>query len=247
MNSPRLFWIVPALAVTALILTSCDGPDRRAMMEEARHSVPPMAADQAYFDGQIAVHLMLGGTGHEGGMAGGREGGGKNKMTSMKDVNMGEGNFGGGMGGGGMGSGGGMNGDSGRVAHGSQSDTYQGNEGMGHVIDGDEAEPDYVRRRREAEMPGALMRLSLENTSAATVVVEIHDVNSDLGNFAVRPDTITLSPGQTIETDPMLSKLGVDSYSLPVTITLRSGGKTETKTLTLHLVNPANPPSPAQR
>ena len=241
MKSPRPSLILPALTVVALLLTACEGPDRKAMIEEARHSVPPMAGNQTYFDGQIAVHLTLGGNARESGVSGGPAGG-PNKMKGMKDVNMGEGNFGAGPGNAGSGFGNPMGGDSEHTARGSQSGTYQGNPGMGHVIDNDEGEPDHMRRRREAEMPGALMQLRLENTSAATVVVEIRDVISDLGNFAVRPSTVTLGPGQTLETDPMLSKLGVDSYSVPVTITLRAGGQTETKTLTLQVVNPSTTP-----
>jgi hypothetical protein len=163
-------------------------------------------------------------------------------MTGINEMNAGENNFGAGRSSGSS-MGPGMGGDSGR---GARSGTYQGNEGMGHVIEADEAEPDYVRRRREAEMPAALLRLQLENTSPATVVVEIRDLNSDLGNFAVRPDTVTLNPRQAVETDPMQSKLGLDSYSVPVTITLRAGGRTETKTLTLHLANPPNSPPPSR-
>ncbi len=247
MKTPRLPLAATALVAVALFLPACEGPNRKAMMEEVRHSIPPMAADETYFDGQIAVHLTLGGIGRDAVGPGGKEIAGSNKMTSMQDLNMGEQNFGsaggGGLGGAAMGSG--MGGDSSR---GSRSGTYQGNEGMGHVLEADESEPEYVRRRRDAEMPGALMRLRLENTSAATVIVEIRDVNSDLGNFAVRPDMVTLLPGHTVETEPMLSKLGVDSYTLPVTITLRAGGKTEAKTLTLKLVNPepATSPLPAR-
>ena len=70
----------------------------------------------------------------------------------------------------------------------------------------------------------------------------MRDLNSELGDFAVRPDKLTVSPGQSEEPDPMQSLLGVDSYSLPVTITLRTAGRTETKVLTLQLVTPAPPP-----
>ena len=234
MKSPLLSLCAPLLGVAALLLAACDGPDRHAMLEEARHSIPPMAAHESYFDGQVLVHLTLAGNTRDVHIAGERIGGDKGKMSGLADINMGEGNFGAG------GTGSALGGESsGLTKHGSGSGTYQGNAGMNHINEADESEPEYVRRRRDAEMPPALMRLQLENTSQATVIVQIRDLNSDLGNFAVRPDTVTLLPGQTIETDPMQSKLGVDSFNLPVTISLRAGGQTETKVLTLRPVDPA--------
>jgi hypothetical protein len=101
-------------------------------------------------------------------------------------------------------------------------------------------------------MPPAMLRLHLTNTTAGTVVVEVREVNSELGNFAVRPDKLTMAPGESAAPDPMQSLLGLDTYSLPVTITLRTGGQTETKVLTLRQVEPAEatpppsaPPPPA--
>ena len=98
-------------------------------------------------------------------------------------------------------------------------------------------------------MPPAVLRLRLENTSANALEVEVRDLNSQLGDFAVRPDKLTVMPGQSEEPDPMESLLGVDSYTLPVTITLRSAGRSETKVLILQLVKPpavpgAPPPNP---
>jgi len=89
-----------------------------------------------------------------------------------------------------------------------------------------------------------VLRLRLENITAYAMDVEVRDVNSELGDFAVRPDKLTLQPGQSEEPDPMESLLGLDTYSLPVTITLRSAGRTETKVLTLQLVTPAPDASP---
>lgn len=98
-----------------------------------------------------------------------------------------------------------------------------------------------------SNMPPAMMRLRLENTTASAIDVEVIGLDSELGDFAVRPDKLTLQPGQSAEPDPMESLLGVDTYSLPVTITLRTAGHTETKVLTLQLVKPApgtQPPVP---
>ncbi len=269
MKTPRLPLIASLLALaTLLLLAACEGPDRKELMNEIRHSVPPMAADQAYFDGLIICRITLGSNvagaayfgGHDGqsgkmkgitttAMGETKFGSGTNMLDSASGGGMGGGmggNMGGGMGGSapGMGNSGGSE----SKIHAEHSGTYQGNQGMNHIADDDEGESPAARRAREAQMPPALLRMQLENPSAATVVVEIREVNSDLGNFAVRPDTVTLAPGQAIEVEPMQSLLGVDSYSLPVSITLRAGGQTQSKILTLRPVAPATgtPPPPAK-
>ena len=255
MKTPRLPLTVPLLALAALLFAACEGPDRKEMMNEVRHSVPPMAANQTYFDGQIVCRITLGSNVAGAALFGGHDGM-SGKMNGISNTAMGESKFGtnssmgGGMGGGmsggatEMGSSGG--GES--KIHAEHSGTYQGNVGMNHIADEDEGESNAARRAREAQMPPALLRLQLENPSAATVVVQIREVNSDLGNFAVRPDTVTLAPGQAVEVEPMQSLLGVDSYSLPVSITLRAGGQTQSKILTLRPVTfaPAATPPPAK-
>ena len=259
MNTPRLPLRATLLALAILLFAACEtGPDRKALMDEVRHSVPPMAADDKFFDGQIICRLSL--ASNVGGAAifGGHESGGaSSKMTAFKG-NEGENNFGGGgsMSGGGSGMGGGMaaapemetntSDESRRKA--AKGGTYQGNQGMSHISDENDAESPAARRAREAQMPPALLRLRLENTGGATLVIEIRDVNSELGNFAIRPDTVTLDAGQSIEVDPMQSMLGVESYALPVTVTLRAAGQTQTKVLTLRPIaqTPAAT-SPAQK
>ena len=220
MKPPRLLLRASLCAAGALLFAACEShPDRHAMMEEARHSVPPMEANEPFFDGAIIAHLTLGsdsgasgepgdesdkGGGHQGG-GGGRHGGGR----------------------------GGMGGGSGRGMR--QSDDQSGG---GAVAAGS---------MHASAMPPAVLRLRLENTTATAVEVEVRDLNSELGDFAVRPDKLTIMPGQSEEPDPMESLLGVDTYTLPVTITLRSAGRTETKVLTLQLVKPApgvSPPNP---
>jgi len=260
------------LALAVLLLVACEGPDRKALMDEVRHSVPPMAANETYFDGEIIVRISLGSNVEGAALFGGHDGM-SSKMTSFKGTE-GETNFGGGMGGMGGDMGGGASGAPGGGAgngagygngssagsgpvnttpemvddHGEKSETtghavrhstYQGNQGMNHIADENDSESPGARRAREAQMPPALLRLRLENPSAATVIVEIREVNSELGNFAIRPDTVTLAPGQVLEVEPMQSLLGVESYALPVTITLRAGGQTQSKILTLRPIAPA--------
>ena len=219
MKPPRLP-ICASLCAATFLFAACESrPDRHAMMEEARHSVPPMAANEPFFDGSIIAHLTLGSdvgasgeAGDESDKGGGRPSGG------------GGGRHGGGHGG--MGRGMRQSGDQ-----------YGGGSGAGSGS------------MHASAMPPAVLRLRLENTTANPLDVEVRDLNSELGNFAVRPDKLTIAPGQSEEPDPMESLLGVDTYTLPVTITLRSGTRAETKILTLQLVKQtavpvASPPNP---
>lgn len=206
----------PALAV--LLFAGCESrPDRHAMMEEARHSVPPMAASEPFFDGAIVAHLTLAGD------TGGPGGSGGDSDTGSGRTDASGGRHGGGRGGMGGGSGHGrrQSGDDGADSGGAKSATSM----------------------RASAMPVARLRLRVENTTAAAVEVEVRGLDSELGNFAVRPDKLAVMPGQSEEPDPMESLLGVDTYSLPVTLTLRLAGRTESKVVTLQLVKPA-PPAP---
>jgi hypothetical protein len=240
------------LPLATLLLAACESkPDRHAMMEEARRAVPPMAASDTFFNGAIAARLTLGsaldngGAGRVGGTEGldGRRGGGGLRGGARSEMTAG-------MGASGMSEG--RYGD--RGVGGTAGDTMRSSsEGapmMGNAPDRRMAAT--AIRPSESRMPPALMRLRLENTTAAAVVVEVREINSELGNFAVRPDKLTLAPGESAAPDPMQSLLGLDTYSLPVTVTLRLGGQTETKVLTLHQVAPADvapppsaPPPPA--
>ena len=209
MMPPRLR--APLLTLAALLLASCESrPDRHAMMEEARHSVPPMAADEPFFNGTVIAHLTLRGDAGSGGQ-------GDDTETA-----------GGGSRGGSRGGGGG-----GRRGGGSRGGMRQSGSDTSGTSDSG-ASPSMHR----SAMPAAFLRLRLENTTAAAIEIEVRDLDSALGDFAVRPDKLTVMPGQSDEPDPMESLLGLDSYDLPVTVTLRISGKTETKVLTLHLVNP---------
>lgn len=95
---------------------------------------------------------------------------------------------------------------------------------------------DLVRRARAqraagSPMPPVTIRLKLENRGAEPVEVDLLEVNSDLGNFAVRPTKLTLAPGQTGETEPMVSQLGVTSDEIPMKVALRTAGKKETQVI----------------
>lgn len=83
-------------------------------------------------------------------------------------------------------------------------------------------------------LPPVTTRLKLENRGKETLEIEILEVNSDLGNFAVRPAKISVAPGQTAEPDPMISQLGVTSDEIPVKVTLKkAGGAAQSQVVTV--------------
>jgi hypothetical protein len=95
-------------------------------------------------------------------------------------------------------------------------------------------------RRGESPIPPIVMWLQLTSAASNPLNVGIIDFKSDLGSFAVQPEQIALTPGQSVEAEPMLSRLGVTSLKIPVTVTLRLNGKTETHVLTLQPVDSAD-------
>ncbi|MDB6127978.1 MAG: hypothetical protein JWM35_1874 [Verrucomicrobia bacterium] len=209
------------LPLSLAFFAGCEsGPDRHTM-EETRKSVPSLAANETFFDGRISTRLTLGSSLAEK-QESGKDSGGKSGPGARGGG--GRGRHGGGhRGGGGEDMGGGAR------------------EGGGNY---DANSSEELRARYvDSPMPPAVMRLQLMNTSGETMKVEIRDLNSELGNFATRPDTFTLEAGGTGEPGEMQSLLGVDSLALPVTLTLRVDGKSETKVLTLR---PTAPPADAK-
>jgi hypothetical protein len=101
-----------------------------------------------------------------------------------------------------------------------------------------EAYQEYVRQamaRRAAgsPMPPVTLRVKLENKGTEPMEVEVTEVNSELGNFAVRPPKLTIAPGQTGELDPMISQLGVTNDEIPLKLAIRTGGKRENQVITI--------------
>ncbi len=93
--------------------------------------------------------------------------------------------------------------------------------------------------RAAVNLPPAQLILTLTNHSAATIEVEIAGFDSELGNFAVRPERLTLAPGGTTEPDPMTSRLGVSSQEIPIKVTLVRQGTRDTQILLLRDIPPA--------
>jgi hypothetical protein len=97
-----------------------------------------------------------------------------------------------------------------------------------------EAIKEYVRQamaRRAAgsPMPPVTLRVEFENRTDGPMEIEVTEVNSYLGNFAVRPPKLTLQPGAKGVLDPMISQLGVTSDEIPLKLEIRYGGKKESQ------------------
>jgi hypothetical protein len=92
-------------------------------------------------------------------------------------------------------------------------------------------------------LPPMTLHLILTNLSNDPVTIKMVDFVSDMGNFAVEPEELTIAPGQTGEPTPMVSELGVTSDEMPFKVTLRYGAARETKVFQVRLVHDDAPPA----
>jgi len=88
-----------------------------------------------------------------------------------------------------------------------------------------------------SNLPPAQLKLHLQNTSATDAVsCEVVDFSSSLGNFAVYPSRYQIEVGQTLDSETMTSRLGVEGSDIPVHVALKIHSKVEQKVVTLHLL-----------
>jgi hypothetical protein len=138
------------------------------------------------------------------------------------------------------------------IGHGTEG---QGGAG-GKQKSGKQAPPDYADLDNDqlmayiqakaavgSPMPPVTLRLKIENKAMQTIAVDVLDFESDLGNFAVNPETLSMAPNQTAEPDPMISQLGVTSDEIPIKVSLKSAGKTETQTIVVKSLLGSQPPA----
>lgn len=85
------------------------------------------------------------------------------------------------------------------------------------------------RRAQGSPMPPVTLRVVIENHDTIQLEVEVTDINSELGNFAVRPTKLTIAPGEKGMLDPMVSQLGVTSDEIPLKVAARVAGKKDTQ------------------
>jgi hypothetical protein len=92
-------------------------------------------------------------------------------------------------------------------------------------------------------LPPVTLHLVITNRSAGPLTVSLIDFNSDLGNFALDPDTLTIAPGESAEPTAMVSELGVTADSIPFKVTLKIPGQRESKTVVAHVIALPAPPA----
>ncbi len=97
-------------------------------------------------------------------------------------------------------------------------------------------------RVKESPLPPVALRLRLTNREKTPLEIEFVECNSQLGNFAVQPKTLTIEPEKSGQPDPMISLLGVTAPELPLTISLKLAGQAEKKIITLKPISNAPPP-----
>jgi hypothetical protein len=231
---PSLAWFLAGVALVSF-WAGCESRPERSGHYNGGDSTEPaprpvaMEGTAAFFDGRLAASVSL--TRGIGSAPGDKSGGGSGDNSGGGGSGGGGrgGGMGGGMGGGhgGGGRGGGMGGGMGGGRGGNGGDSSADFEGG-----------DAPRRgggQIGSPMPPVTLCLSLTNKAqdGAPLEVEIVDFESDLGNFALKPDRVSLAPGQTGGPGSVVSRLGVTSAEIPVKVTLRCGGKKETQSVVL--------------
>jgi hypothetical protein len=201
------------LSVLMLGLASCSNGPTRPDDDGNKTPVPRMEARGMFFGGQVEAEVLLARTGAHWGRK--DESGGTGKEDQA-----GGGHF---SGGGGMGGGHRGGGHSG------------GGGAMGGTSDGGPQSPPI----HAINQPGVQLRLRLTNHEAGQIVVEVLDFNSALGDFVVLPEKIVVRPGESVEAEPMVSRLGVGSTEIPLTLRIRIEGKTDQQVLSLKVVEEA--------
>ena len=228
MTHPSRAWLraglAPAALIFVLLAAGCSSepkPGPRGGASVARKPYTPIAGQEEFFSGQILAEIHVG-------------------TDGMPDVKPGEGSPGN-RGGGGGGEGRGRR----RGGGGGQMNVAGGAGGFGGNISGGVPFGEGGSRAPRGGPGGesrfglggggrpVMIHLRFTNHSEVTVELSISDFVSPLGNFAVRPEKLTLEPGQSLETEPMTSQLAGSFTEAMATLVLRTGGKTEKKTLPL--------------
>lgn len=94
-------------------------------------------------------------------------------------------------------------------------------------------------------MPPIVLQIHVTNKTEAPIDVSVTQCDSDLGNFVVMPEKMTVQPHGTVDTERMTSRLGYMGGALPVTVSLKANGKREKQVITLTPIPEpaANPPT----
>ena len=232
--------LIPLSMLIAFFATGCssDQPEHRhGGPGGKRPSAPPLAGKETFFNGQITAELTVG---HGPGFERKPDKEADASDTEPKPHGSG-GGFSMGGGGGGMHAGGGSRGGGGN--------RHRDNDSSGGGDSGGTSDP--VERQQVSSMrhaanpnPPVMIHLRFTNNGATKAELLIADFLSPLGNFVVEPEKLSLEPGQTVEVEPMTSRLDADIASATVTLALRLAGQGEKKNVVLTIVPQATPETP---
>jgi hypothetical protein len=216
----RACLILLVSSVCLLAFTGCLGPGGPdGPKRPGGASLQPRLAAQAIFlDGTLVANLTLEPVIVGGGKAGNGKSGGSSRHPSP-------GGMGGGPPGGGMGGGPG------------------GPPGAGSGPSDDEGPG---MRLPQISAARIALHVTLTNTGKETLNFAVTDVISELGNFAIRPERMSLAPGQAGAIDPLGSVFPATLNELIVEVRVRRAGQTETQTVRLVPASPeaVNPDRP---
>jgi hypothetical protein len=81
--------------------------------------------------------------------------------------------------------------------------------------------------------PRIELRGKFTNHTSAAIVIAVTDVTSALGNFAIRPEKLTLAAGESAEIDPLPALYPDPIDELTVDVRIRYAGKAESHSLRL--------------
>jgi len=217
-----------SLGLLLALATGCSsdpGPGRSAGHAAHHKPVTPLAGEDTFFSGRLIAQLTVGdGIGPAGQPEGDRDGGSRR----------GGGGAHGGPGGGGLSFGGGTGGAHGGNRHERDAGPLAG-EGGGQ---------ESPRPLMGSMAPPVMIHLRFTNLGTDRIQLRIDDFSSPLGNFAVQPEKLTLDPGQSLETEPMSSRLGDSLAETEATLVLRVGDQAEKKVIVLRAV-PTTPKADA--
>jgi hypothetical protein len=186
-----------------------------------------MEARAMFFSGQIEAEVLLGRGGFPVRTAARGEArsgsGGEERGRGGFSGGFGGGGGGGRRGGGGRGGGAGAGGET-PASRSTARENADGNPAI-HIV--------------ASNLPPVRLQLRLTNHGPAPVEVEVPDFNSSLGNFVVQPEKLLLLPAQSTEANPMISRLGVGSDEIALTVAIRVDRRVEKQVLILRVVKPA--------
>lgn len=116
----------------------------------------------------------------------------------------------------------------------SQSSSYASSQGQGPApSQGRGPSGRHGRDNLGSQQPPVALRVTFTNQGNTPISLSIREINSVLGNFVAQPDRATLAPSESLELEPMISRMGVISGSIPLQLELRAEGQTESQTIRL--------------